>query len=135
MCSRYAQVTAADRHKGTLRLKHISLQGTGNTFPDTIDLSESPFSAYAPEPWPFAYAPIEEVGRQALQILRGCKCLWSIRESMHVGTKLILLCLADDLCRDDLATSCRRAHHLHRGISALKWQSSRSWQYSTETGW
>ncbi len=41
---------------------HTLLQGTGNTFPDTIDLSESPFSAYAPEPWPFAYAPIEEVG-------------------------------------------------------------------------
>ena len=39
-----------------------ALQGAGSAFPDTIDISESPFSAYAPEPWPHAYAPIEEVG-------------------------------------------------------------------------
>ena len=61
MGSRNAQVTVINCHKAILLLKHIFLQGTGTTFPDTIDLSESPFSAYAPEPWPFAYAPIEEV--------------------------------------------------------------------------
>ena len=42
-------------------IKVARVQGVNSTFPDTIDLSESPFSAYAPEPWTFAYAPIEEV--------------------------------------------------------------------------
>ncbi len=50
-------------------LLHILVQVNYGKAPATLDLSKSPFSTYEPEPWPMAYAPIEEVCRVCLEAL------------------------------------------------------------------